>query len=98
MKQRMTNVLNKHGHYFKVRSKIDTSKLEGCALFDSLEELLQAAADKQGLEIDEILGTDYLFFFDEAKGEWVECCERGICSRVILKGRSIEKYLSEWCL
>ena len=47
-------VLNAQGHYFVVKCRVDTGKLQGCELFDTYDALMEAVCRRHGLEREEV--------------------------------------------
>jgi len=90
-------ILNKNGHYFQATKSMDVEKLEQCDIFESLAELLEAAAVLSGTSIQEIEGNHYDFRYDIKNNRWYEICPRGYATRVITE-KTIEQYLSNWSL
>ncbi|OUX84050.1 MAG: hypothetical protein CBB95_17855 [Alteromonas sp. TMED35] len=68
-------IMNKFGHYFVVESTIDTSKLDGCSCFDSLNALLEAAALNTECSVEELNGSEIRVLQHE--DVWHESTHRG---------------------
>mgnify|MGYP001167852896 FL=1 len=68
-------IMNKFGHYFVVESTIDTSKLDGCSCFDSLNALLEAAALNTECSAEELDGSEIRVL--QRDGKWHETTHSG---------------------
>lgn len=57
----MIYVLTQHGYYFRVTDKVnlDQSRLIDAQIFDTEQELLEAACEKNSLQMDEVAGGVY---------------------------------------
>lgn len=96
----MTNrcfILNKHAHYFVVNGNIKQEDLESCDLFNTLPELLLAAAQISEIDIEEIEGNQYTFSYSSKLGQWLQIDARGVTTPIITE-KPIEEYLSDWSL
>lgn len=86
-------IMNKFGHYFVVEEPIDTNKLVHCTCFDSLDALLEAAADNSGCSVDELNGSEIRVL--QREGVWHETTHSGQLIP-IEDALSIHDFLSEY--
>lgn len=70
MKHSIHYILNKHGYSFSVQGEIISTSLNECSIFDSLLGLNTQAAKFHGLQIDEVMSTEFILKQDESRGGW----------------------------
>ncbi|WP_304526905.1 hypothetical protein [Halomonas sp. I5-271120] len=92
----MRYIINPHGHYFHVADAVtmENAPFPECRHFDDEKTMLETVAREHLLDMDEIEGSTFEVFHDEAEG--LVCADMRGCTEPL--GASLQDYITHYAL